>query len=98
MWITLIGRFLWGFLVWVGPYAWRVLAVLGIGFVSYQGLSAVFDVSTDFVMDRYTGIPSDLLAICDRAGIRSGLVIYLSALTAAAGVKAASIGKRMVFK
>ncbi|MET3512474.1 hypothetical protein ABIC63_000234 [Pseudacidovorax sp. 1753] len=73
----------------VGQMLMRVLAGLGIAFVSYQGLDEAFQQASSAINTYMDGAPSDVVAIFKIMGIYTAVKIYLAAWGAAIGVRLA---------
>jgi hypothetical protein len=67
----------------------RVLVVLGIGFVSFSGISAVASELGTYLTTKLSGLPADMLAILNLAGVGTGINIFISALTTYFTIKVA---------
>jgi hypothetical protein len=67
----------------------RVLVVLGIGFVSFSGISSVSSELAGFITSKLSGLPADMLAILNLAGVGTGINIFISALTTYFTIKVA---------
>lgn len=78
----------------IGPLATKVLTALGIGWISYEGMSLIADQVRDIVVGLWGGLPSYVLDILALGGISQSVGITLSALSARAGLAALSrLGK-----
>jgi len=74
---------LWAFLaaaVW--PLAKKVLASLGIGFLTYEGLTAIGSQVQSAVISSWGSIGGATIQILNLAGATSAVGILLSAITA----------------
>jgi hypothetical protein len=60
----------------------RTLAALGLGVVVITGLASVGDALNGYISSAFAGLPADLLAIMNLAGIGLGLNIILGAIAA----------------
>lgn len=78
-------------LAMVVPLAKKLLLALGIGYMTYEGLSTIAGQARDAVISSYGGMPADVLAILALGGINQAIGIILSALTARAAIVA--VGK-----
>lgn len=72
---------LWQFLTEsVYPLALKVLTSLGIGWVTFEGISIGFD-QLEVIAHQYWGtVPADILAIMTLSGFNTGLGTILAAL------------------
>lgn len=64
----------------VGSLAKRVLSALGIGWVSFNGITEFASQLKDQVMTAWGGLPSEILAIATMAGIGTAMGLVLSAV------------------
>jgi Protein of unknown function (DUF2523) len=74
-----------------GPIAKQVLASLGVGVITYAGLSLLVDNITASVQANYGMLPSSAAAIADLLGVGAAFGIILGAIVAR--VSYAAIGK-----
>lgn len=85
------------FLVWVtGPIVARVLTTLGMGVVSYTGLSSVLVLVFNQVQANLGAMPADVAQIVFLTGIPQSIAIVLSALSARAVMEQVSRIQRIV--
>lgn len=92
---------LWGALIQVaGTLVGQVLISLGIGYVTYTGVSFSLDWLKSMIVTSAAGLPSQVIAIAGACSLGSVVSIVLSAITARLvldGLTGGSI-KRMVQK
>lgn len=72
------------------PLATRLLTALGVGFVTYQGVGAVFDELETKIFAQFSGMPETAYQILVLAGFDHALNIILSAMSAALVLKGMS--------
>lgn len=78
-----------GFLMAIaGNLAYRVLAALGIGIVSFAGLSAIITMIQNKVFSAMNTIPPAPLAIANIAGLTESITILISGLIARQSISA----------
>lgn len=66
----------------VGPLAKRVLSALGIGWVTFEGLGALFDQARNAFVASWGAMGSSVLTVIELAGVGVALGVILGALTA----------------
>lgn len=66
----------------VGPLAKRVLQALGIGIISFAGLSAALNGVIDAVKSNWGGVTGQLLDLMQLAGFNTAIGIILGAMVA----------------
>lgn len=71
------------------PLGVRLLAGLGFGFVTYQVSDAIFAQAQTYVTSNYAGIPADVLAIMNIAGVSMAINMIFSAYAANLSIKIA---------
>ena len=58
---------------WLINLAWplvsRVLASLGFGYVSYQGIQATFDAAIQHIQSSFAGLPAEMFQMIAYAGV-----------------------------
>lgn len=64
----------------------KLLSVLGFGFVAYEGFSALIDTFVNAVLQHWSGIGGNLLALINMAGFTDALGYSLSAITTKAAL------------
>lgn len=80
----------------IGPLALRVLAVLGIGTVTFTGVTASLQALIDLATSNWAGVSADTLALASVAGIPQCIGIICGAMTAKVGLWAAVSATRWV--
>ena len=80
----------------IGPLALRVLAVLGIGTVTFTGVTASLQALIDLATSNWAGVSGDTLALASIAGIPQCIGIICGAMTAKVGLWAAVSATRWV--
>ena len=73
----------------------QMLAGIGLGFVVYSGLDSVIPSITNTVINSFSGVPSDIMAVISLAGLDEAVTIILSAYTSAISIKFASSFTRL---
>jgi len=71
-------------MIFAGSIAFKVLAALGIGFVSYAALTTLAGAVSDNVVALYSGMGSQMLAIATMLGVGQAMGIVLGAIIARA--------------
>jgi len=79
-----------------GPLVLRALTVLGIGTVTFTGVTASLQSLIDLGISNYAGMGGDVLALCGLAGVPQALGIICGAMTARVGMWAAISATRFV--
>jgi len=89
---------MWGtfLLALTGPIVIKALATLGMGIVTYTGLSASLAVIQGYIQSNLSGLPADAAALIFMAGIPQAIGIVLSALGARVTMTAVSKIQRLV--
>lgn len=78
----------------VGSLAKRVLSALGIGWVSFNGITEFASQLKDQVMTAWGGLPAEILAIATMAGIGTAMGLVLAAVVYKAAMSSFSwLGK-----
>lgn len=78
----------------------RVLALLGIGFVAYTGVSALIGVAQDAIQAELNGLSADMLTLITIAKVPNAISVILSAITAKAtlaGLTEAGVIRRITW-
>lgn len=70
----------------VGPLAKRVLTSLGIGWITYEGVSESLDAARSAVLAAWGGLSGTVLDLLSLAGMGTALGIILGAVAARAGL------------
>lgn len=87
-----MGALLKAALVWGISTAFvKILSALGIGFLTFKGLTALIDQSLAYLQGAVTNIGVDLFQILAMAGVFEGMSIIASAMTSIAAIKAAKV-------
>lgn len=68
----------------VGPLAAKILTSLGIGAVTYIGITALLSAVRTYLLSNVTGMPADVLALFGLIKLDIAVNIMLSAVTARA--------------
>lgn len=68
----------------VGPLAAKILTSLGIGAVTYIGITALLAAVRTYLLGNVTGMPADVLALFGLIKLDIAINIMLSAVTARA--------------
>lgn len=90
---------LWAFILFVLPWVIeKVLILLGIGFVSYQGFDFIIDRLSDFIFSRFDNLLSDLYAILVILKLDVGIAILFAAMSIALSIKLMTAGSKLIFK
>lgn len=79
-----------------GPMAMRILTSLGIGTLTYVGVSEAMDGLISAMTSAWSGLPSDVLALVSLAGVPQGLGIVCGAFTARIGAWVAANAVKFV--
>lgn len=87
---TLFTR-LWAFILFALPAVLKkILGYFGIGLVSFTGFNFLINELEQFVFNRFTSIPSDILNILLLCKVDKGLAILFSCMTIAVTIKVAT--------
>lgn len=62
-----------------GPLVARIMLSIGVGVISYTGIDATLNAFFDKINTSWSGIPSNVIAICGIAGIDVFITIVASA-------------------
>lgn len=82
----------------VGPLVLRALVALGIGTVTFTGVTVALQGLIDMAMQNWASLPSDVLGLASIAGIPQALGIVAGAFTARAGMWVAVSATRWITK
>lgn len=95
-----IAALLGGLVSAAGSIVGRVLIALGVGFVSYSGLSVTLDFLKTQALANISALPGDVLAIVGSLQVGTAINILASAYAARMVLAGLSSGvvKKMVFK
>lgn len=91
--MTTIAAFLMGM---VGPLVLRALTMLGIGLITFTGVTAAVQGLIDLAVSSWGGIPGDVLALAGLAGIPACLGIICGAYIARTGMWVAVSATRWI--
>jgi Protein of unknown function (DUF2523) len=80
----------------IGPMALRVLTVLGLGTLTFTGVTQALQSLIDLATASWGTVPADVLALASIAGIPQCLGIICGAMTARVGMWAAVSATRFV--
>jgi Protein of unknown function (DUF2523) len=80
-----------------GPLALRILTVLGLGTLTFTGVTNALQSLIDIATSNYAGLSADALALCGIAGIPQALGLVCGALTTRVGMWVAVSATRFVF-
>jgi hypothetical protein len=81
----------WAFIVSAIPWVLSaVFKAIGLGFVTYIGLTVGLDAAEQFIFTRFENIGTELFQILTLAGIPEGIKILFSAFAAALVLKTGS--------
>lgn len=96
----LVSRILGGLLTFCGPMVWRVLAALGMSYVSYKGFDIVIGFILDQIKSGMGSMPVEILNLLAWLWVDKAIGMMFAAYTTAMVVKMAgsSIIKKMVVK
>lgn len=82
---------IWSLIVSVIPWALsKVMKAIGLGFVTYIGITVALDQAESFVFEKFNNIGGELFQILALAGVGQGMAILFSAFAAAMVLKLAS--------
>jgi len=80
----------------IGPLALRVLTVLGLGTMTFTGVTAALQGLIDLSVSNWGGISADVLQLVSIAGIPQALGIVVGAMTSRVGLWAAMSATKFV--
>ena len=80
----------------IGPLAAKLLTSLGIGAVTYIGITALLDTVRSYLLSNVTGMPADVLALFGLIKLDIAINIMLAAVAARASLAGvdSSTGKK----
>lgn len=81
----------------VGPLALRVLTTLGLGTVTFTGVTLAMQGLIDSATSNWASVAADVLALASIAGIPQALGLIAGAMVARVGVWAAVSATKFVF-
>lgn len=79
-----------------GPLVLRVLTLLGIGTMTFTGVTSALQGLIDMATSNWTSLPSDILALSSIAGIPQALGIIAGAYVAKVGMWVAISATRWI--
>lgn len=85
-------------LAMVGPVAFRVLAVLGLGIVTFTGVTELVRTLVTQAQNQWAGLPANVLGLATLAGMPEALGIVFGAIVARAALWAAASATKLMFK
>lgn len=72
----------------IGTWTKKVLSALGIGWISFEGITTLADNAKTSVLSAWGGIPADVLQLVTIGGFGTAFGVILSALMYRASIKA----------
>lgn len=78
------------------PIAVRVITALGMGLVTFTGVTAAFQGLIGYAQTNWSAMPSSVLALSSIAGIPEGLGIIAGAMVARVGMWVVASATRWV--
>ncbi len=75
----------------VGPLVAKVLTSLGMGAISYVGITVLLSAVRTYLIGNVTGLPADVLAILGLAKLDVAVNIILSAVAARAALSGVNL-------
>lgn len=82
----------------VGPLVLRAITMLGIGVVTFTGVTVAVQGLIDMATANWSSLPSDILALASIAGIPQCLGIICGAFVARTGMWVAVSASRWIVK
>lgn len=79
-----------------GPLILRALTVLGLGTLTFTGVTVALQGLIDMAVNNYASVPSDVLGLAGVAGIPQCIGILCGAMVARVGMWAAVSATRFV--
>lgn len=79
-----------------GPMVLRALTVLGLGTITFTGVTVALQGLIDIAVNNYASIPSDVLGLAGVAGIPQAIGIICGAMVARVGMWVAVSATRFV--
>jgi hypothetical protein len=80
-----------------GPLVLRALTVLGLGTLTFTGVTASLQGLIDLAVSNWASLGADILALASLAGIPQSLGIITGAMTARVGLWAAVSATKFIF-
>lgn len=88
---------IWGMIISVIPWVIsKVFRAIGLGFVTYIGITVALDQAEQFIFSKYNNIGGELFQVLSLAGVGQGMAILFSAFSAALVLKMASASQDRV--
>ncbi|WP_029654867.1 DUF2523 family protein [Marinobacter daepoensis] len=89
-------QFIWAIIVSAIPWVVsKLMRAIGLGFVTYVGLSLGVEQAEQFIFDRFNNLGTELYQILAIAGFPQGIKILFAAFAAALVLKNAGTGDRL---
>lgn len=88
--VLLVPALLGGLATAMGSLVGRVIIALGIGFVTYTGISVAINAMRDSVISGISGLPGDALSLVGYLWIDKGITIIFSAVAASIAMRGIS--------
>lgn len=89
-------QFIWAIIVSAIPWVVsKLMRAIGLGFVTYVGLSLGVEQAEQFIFDRFNNLGTELYQILAIAGFPQGIKILFAAFVAALVLKNAGTGDRL---
>lgn len=82
----------------IGPLAIRALLALGIGTLTFTGVTVALNGLIGIAQSNWAGVPSDVLALASIAGIPEAIGIVCGAMVSRVSMWAASSATKFVLK
>lgn len=79
-----------------GPMALRVLTVIGLGTITFTGVTASLQGLIDMAINNWSQVPGDILMLASLAGVPQAVGIICGAMTARVGMWAAVSATKFV--
>ncbi len=78
------------------PFVVRnVLKYLGIGFVTYIGVSTLLSEISGWLLSKYSGLPAVVISFFDMVGVYDAIGMYVGAMSAIMAYRSAQAAVRM---
>lgn len=82
---------IWSLIISVIPWVVsKVMKAIGLGFVTYIGITVALDQAETFIFDKFNNIGGELYQVLSLAGVGQGIAILFSCFSAALVLKMAS--------
>lgn len=99
MWAFLVPQLVGALAIAMGTFVGRAVLALGVGFVTYTGITVAVDSMQSSVISSVSGMPADMVNLVAYLWLDKGMTIIFSAVAASFAMRA--IGgtvKKMVLK